>query len=172
MGLQRKLSCRAPCPGATAEVIVYPGHLDLSALNDRMCDIGQSKPGRLAYVGKASRLTSFVVWGLKRFYLATADRRLGMTGGIRAFLRDAGWCHTEPGDKSPGYYHMSLRDEEPSQTALILVPFNPGLSPVAPSATGRLFGSHIGPKHQHYTTTLLRRAPRSMPMIVVITSSF
>jgi hypothetical protein len=69
------------------------GYLDLSVLNGRMCDIGRSKPGRLAYVGKASRLTSFVVWGLKRFYLATADRRLGMTGGIRASLRDAGWCH-------------------------------------------------------------------------------
>jgi hypothetical protein len=27
-----------------------------------------------------------------------------------------------PGDKSPGYCHMSLRDEESSQEALILVP--------------------------------------------------
>ena len=114
MGLQRKLSCRAPCPGATAEVIVCPGHLDLSALNDRMCDIGQSKPGRLAYVGKASRLTSFVVSWLKRFYLAKADRRL------RHERRDPGVptrasCSSGPGDKSPGYCHMSLRDEEPSQ---------------------------------------------------------
>jgi hypothetical protein len=108
MGLQRKLSCRAPCPGATAEVIVCPGHLDLSALNDRMCDIGQSKPGRLAYVGKASRLTSFVVSWLKRFYLAKADRRL------RHERRDPGVptrasCSSGPGDKSPGYCHMSLR---------------------------------------------------------------
>jgi hypothetical protein len=114
MGLQRKLSCRAPCPGATAEVIVCPGHLDLSALNDRMCDIGQSKPGRLAYVGKASRLTSFVVSWLKRFYLAKADRRL------RHERRDPGVptrasCSSGPAMNRRATVICPSGDEEPSQ---------------------------------------------------------
>jgi hypothetical protein len=58
-----------------------------------------------------------------RLNLAKADPRLRRIGGIRASLRDAGRCNNGPGDKSPGYCHMSLRDEEPSQTPLILVPF-------------------------------------------------
>jgi hypothetical protein len=56
---------------------------------------------------------------------------------------------------------MSLRDEEPSQTALILVSFNPGLSPVAPS--GQALGSHIGVKHQTLLSVRLRNIPTLNP---------
>jgi hypothetical protein len=42
---------------------------------------------------------------------------LGVSDGIRASLRDAGLWGSGPGDKSPGYCHMSLRDEESSQEA-------------------------------------------------------
>jgi hypothetical protein len=37
-------------------------------------------------------------------------RVLSPTFRIQASLRDAGHVVTDPGDKSPGYYHLSLRD--------------------------------------------------------------
>ena len=62
--------CLSVCFGDRSNV----GHLGTSALNDPRRDIGpvpktnllpgsRSKPGRLAYVGKASRLTSSVLLG-------------------------------------------------------------------------------------------------------------
>jgi hypothetical protein len=76
--------------------------------------------------------TTEISW-LKRSNLATADPRIGherRSSGVPSGTRAS--CASGPGDKWPGYCHMSLRDEEPSQEALIFVPFNPGLSPVAP----------------------------------------
>ncbi|MEA3147592.1 MAG: hypothetical protein QOI53_3173 [Verrucomicrobiota bacterium] len=54
--------------------------------------------------------------------LAKADPRLGHAA---LFGRPSGTrssCASGPGDKSPGYCHMFLRDEEPSQEALTFVP--------------------------------------------------
>jgi hypothetical protein len=57
----------------------------------------------------------FVAEGLKRFHLAKADPRLGHErrySGVPPGTRAS--CASGPaGDKSPGYCHMSLRDEEP-----------------------------------------------------------
>jgi hypothetical protein len=43
--------------------------------------------------------------GFEERYLWNCSR-----SGVRASLRDAAPCGPEPGDKSPGYSHMSLRD--------------------------------------------------------------
>ena len=55
---------------------------------------------------------------LGRYQSGVPDRfrvKIPPTLRIQASLRDAGHVDTDPGDKSPGYYRVSLRDVSLSQ---------------------------------------------------------